>query len=220
MLDIQGSLPAENSPLIFITPLNHSCENSLTFRSSHKKISKWTKLRHEKPNTQHVYIARGGTHPTVSGITPKSSSLKLIQKKNCLNQFEMKFDKRSTFKKIRTGKGFWRLDETRSQFTKFLINNLNEIDEEIILLNHDVRKPFFPKSLPKIEYSSMILQQADKTINDLQPFIAIYWRLENSFIIIVIYHTLMLKSILIILFRNQNKIIFKFLKSKKKRVYI
>ncbi|RIA86573.1 hypothetical protein C1645_779447 [Glomus cerebriforme] len=145
-----------------------------------ENFKRWTKLRHEKPDTQHIFIARGGTNSTINIVNPKSSSLELIQKKNCLNQFEMKFNGNTIFKKIRTGKGFWILDETRSQFSKFLIDNLNEIDEEIILLNHDIRNPFFSKNLPKIDYSKRILQEADRIINDLQPFISIYWRMENA----------------------------------------
>jgi hypothetical protein len=143
-----------------------------------ENFKKWTKLRHEKPSTQHIFIARGGKNSSIEIVNP---SLDLIQKKHCLNQFEMKFNEDSIFKKIRTGKGFWRLDETRSQFSKFLIENLKEIDDEIILLNHDIRKPFFSKNLPRIDYSQRILQEAERIINDLQPFIAISWRLENTF---------------------------------------
>ncbi|CAB4491479.1 hypothetical protein RhiirA5_459551 [Rhizophagus irregularis] len=145
-----------------------------------ENFKKWTKLRHEKPTTQHIYIARGGTNSTINIVNQKSSNIELIQRKNCLNQFNMKFNNDSIFKKIRTGKGFWILDETRSQFSKFLIDNLKEIDEEIILLNHEIRKPFFSNNLPKIEYSKRILQEADRIVNDLQPFISIYWRTVNA----------------------------------------
>jgi hypothetical protein len=146
-----------------------------------ENFKRWTKLRHEKPATQHIYIARGGTNSTINIVNQKPSTIDLIQKKNCLNQFEFKFNNDSILKKIRTGKGFWILNETRSQFSEFLIDNLNEIDEEIILLNHEIRKPFFSNNLPKIEYSRRILQEADRIINDLQPFISIYWRMENAF---------------------------------------
>ncbi|CAI2187902.1 20075_t:CDS:2 [Funneliformis geosporum] len=145
---------------------------------SQKNFKQWTRLRHEKPTTQHIFVAGGGVNSTINIVNPKS--LESIQKTNCLDQFEMKFDEDTIFKKIRTGKGFWKLDETRSKFSKFLVDHLNEIDEEIILLNHDIRKPFFPGSLPKIDYSQLILQEADRIVNDLQPFIAIYWRSENQ----------------------------------------
>ncbi|CAG8597509.1 4670_t:CDS:1, partial [Scutellospora calospora] len=137
------------------------------------ELIEWSRSQSEYTKVHHAYIEKGGinTFVEIDNIDYKSYNTTCLYKQLLIN-YNM-----TSYQKFHMGKGFWKLDIIREKFTKILIDNL-QTEAQIMLMSYNMYLDFFPEEISYSIYSKDILVEADRIINKLQPFIAIYLNVE------------------------------------------
>ncbi|CAG8736455.1 14894_t:CDS:2, partial [Acaulospora morrowiae] len=138
-------------------------------------FQQWSILKSQKPTVSHVYITDGGATNSVENLAPYSDMLKRMW---CLDKFGFKLDDTSRFEQLRASWNSWTNQTGRKKLQSYIISNLQH-DEDVLLVRSDVREPLFYRKHAKMNYSSYIVDAADKITNGLRPYLAIHWNLEN-----------------------------------------
>ncbi|RIA95681.1 hypothetical protein C1645_816382 [Glomus cerebriforme] len=145
----------------------------------------WTKERYKKPNAIFRSILPGGIPNTISNTSITRQDLNKAIRERCLDKFDFKFNMENDYpilNSIHIGPNTWRKFHNNIDMTKFLVSYLQEIDEQVLLISHDLRNPLFPSKGPNIPlpYASHLVEAANSVTKHLRPYIAIHWRQESA----------------------------------------
>jgi len=143
---------------------------------SQRDFQKWSYQRILSPSTSHYYLTHGASENSINFLTPYSHSLKKVW---CLDKFKLNLnDDVTTFKQLRASWNFWKVKGGRDIFKNFLINNLQD-NSEVLLIRHDIREPIFNGKLPSLPYAKHIRDAVSNITNSLRPYAAIQWDIRH-----------------------------------------
>ncbi|CAG8676188.1 5480_t:CDS:1 [Funneliformis caledonium] len=137
----------------------------------------WTRERNYKPTSTHRYIMQE-RNPLIL----KTDHLEL--KKECLDQFDLKFNNKDDLLINKTTINLGPKDHWRQEINNILmIENLKkllDVDDEVLLIRHLIPVPLFPSkgTVIHLPFADHIIEAVKSSVNQVRPFIAIHWRME------------------------------------------
>ncbi|GBC05755.1 hypothetical protein RclHR1_06400005 [Rhizophagus clarus] len=143
----------------------------------------WTKELDEKPDTFHANILPRETPFVVEYEEPTIHTIKTLNNKECLNQFDLKFDSVTTmFKTIYLGVSFlYPPTKENKKIENFMLREL-QTNAKVILMRHRLPTLLFADTVkfPIIPYSKKIIEIQQKITKKLGNYLAIHWRFEKG----------------------------------------
>ncbi|RIA92012.1 hypothetical protein C1645_766103 [Glomus cerebriforme] len=142
-----------------------------------KQFYKWAKLRKQNPSSRQIIIKEDRKKSFHDIIEVQSRKFNL-QRKLCSN--EIKFNNINFYDLIIGGR-YWTDYQKLNNLSNFIIENFKQFDDtEILLMEQEFYYPLFANITSSLEYAPHIINKAFTIIQNLQPFIAVQWRMETG----------------------------------------